>query len=235
MLADKPWYDYEALRHITLGELKTRQWMITNEQARVIAQRLWKITEDSWNRGRRRRIWNNPNDEWTAMRFVSGASGSLPHSINELRGVDFGDLIVEGPDRLRECIARMNPLMQLFKGRPRLRNTEDCADFIVHYLEFIRYPGTSLTMPFILEAIWWIAVLGFVPFWFWLQGSAGRGQVSNEVIIMAIAAVAGASLLTAHNNGRARVRAMAVYISFTDEFIESDAPMDGNLPQGPGW
>ncbi|MCB1188231.1 hypothetical protein KDL29_13790 [bacterium] len=236
MLADKPWYDYEALRHITLGELKTRQWHITNTQARVIAERLWKLTEDSWDRGRRRGIFNRPNDEWTAMRFVSGASGSLPHSINDLRGVDFGDLIVEGPERLRECIDRMNPLMRLFKGNPRLRNTEDCADFMVQYLEFIRYPGTSLTMPFLLEVVVWIGMLGSIGFWLWLQYNGGKGNADTVVMATAVLAMLGIRLLGANNDGKARVRALAVYISFTDEFIEGGPQVGGGrTPMETGW
>ncbi|MCB1188229.1 hypothetical protein KDL29_13780 [bacterium] len=243
--ATKPFYEPEQLRQMTEAELKGRIGRISNPQARHIAIRIWQAIDDNFTRKsdymESRRSF--PAD-WLSFNMEPHADEMLADRLDELREVEFGKLISLGPEQLMQFTANLNPLWKMFEYRPRPKRTIDTADFLIRYMECLVNPEIRISWGAryglhhagMFSAIGLAIGLHGIAMTLAAQKLHSYAVPLTEVLAMLFMFTA-AVLGFLHHEVRTtdKLRQMALFISFTDEFIDDERQYDDPAVEDTGW
>ena len=225
-----PRYTEAELDSISSTDLHARLERIDNETAQAIAGRLYSMA------GIERLVMrtipqaeNAESDEpvgedqhWVrqdnSLRLLAAARPqALLNKLRQMEGLDYGMLMVIGPQGIRERLRERPALMRLLSPPIRLELSEDIADALVRYGEFLaaedgRLPWTQY-IPYLplLPALLCLAVLfpmTMLPKVFFALPMA---------IVMLL--ILGAGRFFSWFTNEDRLRKLALYITFTDEFV----------------
>ncbi|MCB1218426.1 MAG: hypothetical protein R3F46_12290 [bacterium] len=233
MLAAKPAYREPDLNAMLGSELRARVGRISNQQARHIAVGLWQILEGQVTSGR-----SSPPqlpDNWSLHQLAIGGGTQLLLLLDKLQSVDFGDMVVMGPEYMDGFLDKMHPFYRLIVSPPPVKSSFDIAKRLYDYMEFYTNPGQSFPQEF-LNKIHIVLLYAFTA----LAGLAERMFNTNgdidSVLLYGFLLAAGLMLLLSHFHSRMRrVRIIALYISFTDEFIDDERQYDDPAIVDTGW
>lgn len=215
----KPGYTPQQLRGITVADLKARIGRIDNQQARNIAYKLWTLLENHYrNQYGQLAI----TDSSTVAALNRLPRSGLPRLLEQLRRIAFGDMIADGPQRLEQHLDSLHPLIRFLQPPAKVRHSFDSARHLSHYLEFYVDPARQVPESFIRG---WIFTLGMLtsyalPGWlgYLLRDAPQRGWIFSGLVQLMILGTFLSVLVIA---GYGQRRALALYISFTDEFVDN--------------
>ena len=233
MHSGKPAYDLTLLRHMTIGELRERIGRISNQQARHIAVGLWQELAGCWRGMDARQL----RDGATVVQALGWRPQALVELVNVLRGMDFGQVIMEGPEGMDEFLERLHPLWRIFMPPPRLRRSFDNAKRLSRFLEFYVNPDRSMPA----GVLNWLKLIGGLLVGLaMLYGGMLYLKTQHQPPPWKLALAGLPAIIVIIAAGREfqayfRRRVLAIYISFTDEFMDDEKQYDGRLPRGPGW
>jgi hypothetical protein len=217
----KPGYTPEQLRDMTVADLKARIGKIDNQQARNIAFKLWSLLENQYRNQYGQLAISDTHSVAALNRWPRHG---LLRLLEQLRRIDFGDMIAEGPQRLEEQLQSLHPFIRFLQPPARLRLSFDSAEYLLRYLEFYLDPARQIPESFIRS---WIFTLGMLasyllPAWliYLLRDAPRRGWIFSGLVLLMILGTLLSVLAIA---GHSQRRAIALYISFTDEFVNDEA------------
>ena len=231
--AGKPGYSERDLDEIRGSHLRARVGRISNQQARHIAVGLWQILEGQVTSGR-----DSPTqlpDNWSLRKLAMEGGTQLLLQKDKLQSVDFGDMVVMGPEYMDGFLDNMHPFYRLIVSPPPVKSSFDIAKRLYDYMEFYTNPGQSFPQEF-MNKVHLVLLYAFAA----LAGLAERmfntnGDIDWLLLIIFLIAC-GLMLLLSFGHGRARrVRILALFISFTDEFIDDERQYDDPAVEDPGW
>ncbi|MCB1188230.1 hypothetical protein KDL29_13785 [bacterium] len=238
MLQRKPYFDEHDLAGICFAELRGRVGRISNQQARHIAVRLWRFLQKA----------AQSDDTWQTAVASQDRPGFLLKTrkrrllqlLEQLREVDLGDMLVEGPESLQERFSPTHPLGRLIRPQWKPRNTDDLARFMLDHLEFLIDPSrrSKLTGSQVGRLLLMIATLA-TGFYFLhsVVGFAAMGSSFSVLIIVALFLLVGAEYFVRMSKASPyeTEQVLALYISFTDEFIDDERQYEDSLVVKGGW
>ena len=227
---NKPAYDQDQLRSTTVTDLKARIGRISSQQARHIAVKLWQSVEscflDQYGQ-------MHLKDEHTIAQATRRHFTGMLELLNKLADIDLGDIIVAGPQELDRHLESLHPLVRLLLPPARTHNSFDAADRLGHYLEFYmnpdqRIPGT-LREGLIFSFSLIVTFVGCLTAIILLKDNfAYKGYFFGGLILVLMAGVILSAIRFA---GFGKKQAIALYISFTDEFMDDDPAENQGEPQ----
>lgn len=226
MQEGKPAYTQEDLSRITAGMLRDRPGKIDNRQAHEIALKLWKAVEKQYTNQYGQLMLK---DNHSLLRMAGRMTGRrLVERLNQLRHVDLGDIIAEGPARMEMATASLHPFVRMLQPPLPLKETTDSAAYLLRYIEFYENPEQAVPESFRRS---WLFVAGMAVFMVlpMLLLVANIELVKEQKWLLVpffILMVAGILLSTIQLAGFGRIRTISLYISFTDEFVGTSDPAE---------
>ncbi|MCB1218423.1 hypothetical protein KDL44_13620 [bacterium] len=224
----KPSYSMSDLQRITAGELRGRLARIDNPHARAIAERLWKAVERQFTNQYGQLMLK---DHHTLRRMAAGGvQQRLLTRLEELRRLDIGDIVAEGPSRMQQALESLHPFVRFLHPPLSLKHSAESAEHLLRYLEFHENPGQTVPESFRRS---WLFVSGMFAFLImpmlilvmWIDFV--REQRWLVIVVMFIA-ITGVLLSAIQLAGFGRLRTLSLYVSFTDEFIGMDGERDAD-------
>ena len=217
----KPGHTPEELNSITVADLKARIGRIDNQQARNIAFKLWSLLENQY---RNQYGQLSIKDRHTVSALNRLPRRALPAQLERLRSIDLGDMIADGPQRLEAQLQGLHPFIRFLQPPARVRHSFDSAQHLARYLEFYMDPRRRVPESFIRGWIFGTGMLVsfLLPGWlgYLLHESALRAWIFGGLVLCMII---GTGLSAFSLAGFGQRRLLALYISFTDEFVNDEA------------
>ncbi len=244
-MREKPGYSTEDLKQMSVGDLRGRVGRISNQQARHITVKLWQAIDENYRRksdyveSRR----NFPQD-WLSFNMEPHADEMLADRLEELRGVEFGKLIALGPEQLLEFTSGLSPMLKLFDYRQRPKMTMDTAEFLLRYMECLVDPDCKVSWGArygmyqagsMLSIVLGIGLHGLVLFLAEQQVHSYAVPLTEVVAMLFLGAAAILGFLNREVRTKDKLRQMALYISFTDEFMDNERQYDDPALKDSGW
>ncbi|MEZ5339033.1 MAG: hypothetical protein R3F46_12340 [bacterium] len=224
----KPDYTMDALRELDNLDLQRRVERIDNRMAQRIARQLWEEFH---------RMWSVDHPEGTqqyrSLQFTQRRELLILHAeLQRLRGCSFGAMVLEAPQLLRERWDELPALLRLLLRPPAGLNSEQAGRDLLDYSELLTGQSRGIPGVLVRSALRWGSILCLVVIpLLALLASRWNG---NWLILM----VAPGILYTfAYMAGIYRVEsrqymlALALFISFTDEFVERHQDGEWEYPE----
>ncbi|MCB1188232.1 hypothetical protein KDL29_13795 [bacterium] len=227
----KPTYTRSDLDRITNEDLLNRIELIDNALAREISIKLHRAMKSAvplssrydnhyFIRNGETRIITSPvlPISKTNVFFL----GSLIQMLNRMSRISFSDLIADGPDALKERMSNAGFYGRFDSQLQNTSSTDDIGGFLISHLEYIVNPQAKLSwksLRIILYIAYFLSMMAVSVF-------AIRIGSTINVGIWAFLLLSAVSVPIAFMFGCIRnhesIRILALYISFTDEFIDND-------------
>ncbi|MCB1188228.1 hypothetical protein KDL29_13775 [bacterium] len=236
MSSGKPGYSISDLQDMTVGELKGRIGRISNQQARHIAVRLWQHVEQDSGGGDSRKSTVS-RDHVSVHKIANWNQQALLNMLDQMRKVHFGQLLASDPEAFEDSASKKESNILFRPLWNTARTTFNSADKLYRNMERHAYGGRAI--PGHVSAYFRLII--FLPLLVGaiLLGGKLRSQYEIHEGIMFLYAVIFSFamvglfympmyLLRLH-------RALALYISFTDEFIDDERQYDDPAVEDIGW
>ncbi|MCB1218419.1 hypothetical protein KDL44_13600 [bacterium] len=240
----KPGYGRRELGRITTAMLRNRLSRIDNRTAHALARELLgqclSSGPSSWALSTLAEFVEERPVELSAdghiLRLATSARESLSLKIlcpqpgyllgmlEKLRHVSFRDMVLLDPQQLQEEIESANPLVRLLLPLKRLNDSRHIAEYLADNID--RLPRPHRGIPFRLQKLLniWSPLAGIllIPlFSFWLSiGNVTKLALVPATLLYLICLLCYQSFMTGLIRRRHFQRTLALYISFTDEFVE---------------
>ena len=172
----------------------------------------------------------------------------LHQHLIDMRNISFVSMVADGTEALNAYLAGVSPLQRLLLPPGRLRTTDDVAQFLMVNVNLLTAPHRGLTYGqrrFLLtQTPIWIMLLFVVslllgifhPFQGLLMGpTAGRPSwvFATLMLNVFLCVIWGGRTLGRLDNELYAQHLLALYISFTDEFVEETASAGQAATAGP--
>ncbi|MCB1221757.1 MAG: hypothetical protein H7A35_14280 [Planctomycetales bacterium] len=212
----KPSYDRDRLRQLKVGELEKRLQRIDNEIAHEVAAILWKRIEDIGIF--RAAIHGKSTRDLSVAQQAGMGSSVVTRLLKKLRQVQLAECLLADRERLAAMLENMHWSWKMFVPIPPMRDARSRAAFLTNYLECLVPNGWQVSwginMPLNLFFIAWFLAFNYL-FLLYAPWNAPSWQFTTVVI---------SSNLLLHSffhfkNYYYQLRSIALYISFTDEFV----------------
>ncbi|MCB1218415.1 hypothetical protein KDL44_13580 [bacterium] len=220
--AGKPQYTPRSLSRLTALDLHARLERIDNPLAHEVAAELWtRILRMSMVP---REVIDRQEPGLHVRRMAGGNTGRLLRLLDELRHASLAEAIVADSSGLRELLGEGSLLQRLGGPLPVLDSTDKRVEFLLRFLECLKRPPWKTdwqSMERLRGLAHLVLNLGFFV-------SLAMGGSRTVLPGLAAAALLIIGLLV-WKFLYERVRLLALYISFTDEFVEPEAVLSGTV------
>ena len=229
----KPWYIREDLQMMMIGDLRGRIGRISNQQARHLAVGLWSQVQRCY-RGLDRSLLA---DRRSVAQALAWRPNQLLLLLGAMREVSFGSIIMEGPEHMNQYLDSLHPLLALFMPKSSVRRSYDNAARLAVFLEFYINPGQRLPERFVN----WIRLLAGVVIALGILAAdivyLSSVESRHPALIFGLAILPILILIVSGREFQAfqRRRTLALFISFTDEFIDDERQYDDPALEDTGW
>ena len=211
-VAGKPRYTLEDLRRLDQDILRARLSCIDNQTARDIATQLWNRVMAC-----RREMFRQPGKDGRplSMKNLAGKNfPELPILLENMRLLNFSQIVISKSSMIIDRLQELPALTRLLLPNPYPRHSQHVADHLIRYLDLYINPHKRLPQHLSylgFECIAWAGMICIVlrslldwPIW--------------TLLIFLSPILLLSSRITLTRNLQ-RVRLLALYISFTDEFV----------------
>ena len=228
----KPHYSRADLDQLSAKSLQDRLELIDNRFARQIASRLFsgltkfmpKLKREIYT-AEQLQLLDMKFEEYIALNLNSPLDSpinarTLVKLLNDMAAFQFGSLISAGPQALREVLPEDNLPGRLLAQYQRTDSAEDVADFLLDHFEYMIYPHSRLSwksMVLILRSAGFLLSASI----FLAMRVASFPEINYLSITLYFAALVMIMLPNAYTTRRMHTRQLALYISFTDEFVDN--------------
>ena len=246
--AGKPRYTDADLDIVSFQELAMRLKRIDNETALEIANHLYQNAvlnrPVKFNFGIIARIFQVNT---TADHLAEGISENIKlrdmcrtapkhllTMLNKMREINYGTLVIDGPGILQESVAELSPWRRLFFLSAKLKSMVDVPRFLTNYYECLIPTGSKFPWQ-VVELFWSCCfLLGLLlpQFFNYYQLShptipvilqtappSLHSKIWPSLLIVLLPAAAFFMMNVARRFRQDRL--LALYISFTDEFVDN--------------
>ncbi len=229
----KPHYIRQDLDMMSVACLRERVGRISNQQARHLAIGIWQQVQGCYRGLDRGQL----ADRRSVAQALGWRPGQLVGLLERMQRASFGQVVLEGPEGMNEYLEGLHPMLRLFMPASQLTRSFDTAARMTRFLEF--YVEGSQPVPHsfynalkLMGGI--VLALGLVALAAWYLKPI---HSPPPLLIAGLAVPPILLLLCSMREYTAffRRRALALYISFTDEFMDDEKQHDERLPRGPGW
>ncbi|MEZ5339030.1 MAG: hypothetical protein R3F46_12325 [bacterium] len=224
----KPAYTLAKLNSIDLFNLRERKDRIDNPLAREIAEHIW---ERYWNE-LRRRILSGAHGHMTNQRIASvlaenrqidflcaGRSERVLGYIQNMKQTKLGLIAVEPGVNAKDILQRANPFIKPFINASAPSSSKEMAQFLIDNMEL--YSTSRPRQPWsityqIVNITFGISLSAYIASFFEMFTFS---RLLSQLILVPVAL----SLIFYHWAENIQFnRLLALYISFTDEFVGDD-------------
>jgi hypothetical protein len=211
----KPAYSPQDLRRLNREVLLKRLVWIDNQTAREIATQLWNRTMSA-----RPGLFRNPgsSSRLFGMESMAGRKfDEMPELLEDMRHVSFGQIVIGKSTMISDRLSELPALVRLLMANPYPRSSRSAADHLIRYLDLYLNPHCRMPQHLIylgLEYFSWAGMLG-IGF-----GSMLAWPLWTLLIFFLPSLLLGSRMTMSRN--LQRIRLLALYISFTDEFVERE-------------
>ncbi|MCB1188178.1 hypothetical protein KDL29_13520 [bacterium] len=217
MLSGKPSYAMVKLRQLDNRMLPARLERIDNQMARSIATEVWEEFHRMWS-------VDHPegSKQYRSLQYVNERDMQVLYDeLERLRQCSFGALVLEGPQILRERWDELHPMFRLLMRPPAGKRSSQAGRDLLDYSELLTGQRNGIPGVLIRNALRYGAILSLVilplaliasMFWnsSWVSFVPMPGILYLFIYMSVLYRV----------ESRQYMNALALYISFTDEFVE---------------
>ena len=227
----KPQYTLKQFDEMDYAELELRLAMIDNRQAMELAGDILNLC---WNNvAPAMKLWSHLREKaekWIPdgnahklrrrfpLRVICGSGRRRAITVlNDLSRVSLAQLAAEPGAGLQQIESRVSPLWRTILPSARLGRRQAVSAFLAAYLEFLYQPRRTVPwLIYLVIAIIPTAILINLPIFLSIPFRFGWAGIFAH-LVWTIAVLSYITWLSSYN----LQRLLALYISFTDEFVES--------------
>lgn len=243
-------YTLDELRKIDTDQLRSRLDRIDNELAWRLAAELFlyaherngKVDNSSSSARISKEVLETAANVRVARKDVSPANfhnyylKELRRNLEHLRSVQLSDYITGDPSQIVSRLYDRRPLIKLLTPKPRLSGMSDIVRFWLSNHQIIITGQTGLPVVLMrirefLITFTWLFVTSFALEWMF-PGS--MKNMLDKILFSLIGGVLNSFVGVYTRRDRSKI-AMALYISFTDEFIDNERQYDDPAVEDARW
>ena len=219
---EKPLHSVQSLQGITVQQLHRRLHQVDNALAQPVAHALWNMMGLSINYRVSGLLGQGAGQ--SAWRTAGLAPGRLLAMLRRMRKISFSRLVLEGPEEISGRLGLLNPLRQGRLKPPSARDPQRFASHLAACLEFYINPWQLLPWRPVRAVLSLLAALAICLLAIWFM-AGWHYQYEYDLLMIGFVQLAGLALLgllVYDYSVLSEQRLLALYISFTDEFVTGE-------------
>ena len=219
-MTGKPTYSHTVLESFDSLQLHTRIDRIDNRMAREVAVLIWNEFTRMW-------ASDNPDLDpnrisWPLSVLRAVDRKFLYVELDELRRVCIGAMLLESPQLIRERWQELHPLLRMVMRPPAGKDSSNAGRDLVEYHELLTGQTSRVPGFIIRAALRWGAIGCMIILPFLAMLLAPAGTKAGYVLLPSLLYVVLYLSVMYRVESRQYLRLLALYISFTDEFVTGE-------------